>query len=142
MRGWIKLQKKLKDDPLLWRMARALGEREGNPPVPFQRLLATCVGAVCILWITGDSHIDEQDIMALGPADIDQLTGIEGVCELLPTEWLQVIDPHHVKLPGFHTHNGTKAIKNAQAQERMQRHRSTKSERVRNKSVTRALRSA
>lgn len=139
MSAWIKFEKRLKDDPRLWRMARALGEREAiqiDAIVPFQRLLTTCLGAVGILWITGDSHVDEQDIMALGPADIDQLTGIEGVCELLPSEWLQVIDAHHVKLPGFHTHNGTEAKKKAQTLNRVQRHRSTKALRKRNNSVT------
>lgn len=120
--GWIKLEKDLYTDPRLRRMATLLGERAAAPD-PHARLLATCVGAVCILWMFADTHVDENDILSLGPAEIDELTGIERVCELLPPDWLHVLDKDRVKLPGFHTHNGTKAKKTAVDTKRQQRHR-------------------
>jgi hypothetical protein len=124
--GWIRLAKDLPSHPAIRRMARQLAERErsqGCPPRPLSRYVATCVGAVGILWITADGHIDQEDVLALGPADIDELTGLEGLCDLMPAEWLQVVDPHHVKLPGFQAHNGPAAKKRAQAAQRQQRYR-------------------
>jgi hypothetical protein len=42
---------------------------------------------------------------------------------LLPSDWLQIIDSDHVKLPDFHTHNGTTAKERALANKRQQKHR-------------------
>lgn len=131
MAGWIKVEKDLLNDPRLLVMARRLAEIDRRDWSP-RRLLATCVGAVCILWITADTHVDQDDVLALGPADIDELTGVEGFCDLMPTEWLEVLDPTHVKLPGFHAHNGTSAKMRAQNSARQQVHRNTRALRKRN----------
>ncbi len=128
MSGWIKLEKDLYTDPRIRRMATALQARDaanGGAHGSHLRYVATCVGAVSILWITADTHVQEDDLLALGPAEIDQLTGIEGVCNLLPPEWLSVIDAYSVKLPGFHEHNGTVAKQRAMDAKRQQRHRTT-----------------
>jgi hypothetical protein len=125
---WIKLEKALYDDPRIWAMARQLAERDkaaGYAPQPHLRLVITCVGAVGKLWKTADEQVDEADILPFGPADIDELTGIEGFYQLLPAEWLQVIDAHSVKLPGYHTHNGTEAKKRASSAARQERYRTT-----------------
>jgi hypothetical protein len=133
--GWIKLEKDLYTDPRLRRMATRLAEMDlaaGRTPQPYSRLLTTCVGAVSILWITADTHVQQDDLLALGPAEIEQLTGVEGICEILPDEWLVVLDPHTVKLPGFHTHNGTEAKNRAQTKARVERHRSRQKAHLRN----------
>jgi hypothetical protein len=125
---WIKLEKALYEDPRIWAMARVLAERDkaaGFAPQPHSRLVVTCVGAVGKLWKTADEHVDDADILPLGPADIDELTGIEGFYQLLPSEWLQVLDTHRVKLPGYHTHNGTEAKKRANGAARQQKYRNT-----------------
>jgi hypothetical protein len=75
--------------------------------------------------MTADSHVDEHDVLAVRPADIDELTGIEGICQILPADWLQVLSENSVKLPGFHTHNGTTAKNKANGAERQRRYRST-----------------
>lgn len=126
MNGWIKFEKALLTDPRLLSMARRLGDRDeaaGRPRAPFRRLWITCVGAVGILWITADGHIDEEDTLALGPHEIDEITGVDGFCDLIPPEWLQVLDAHRVKLPNFQAHNGTTSRSNAQAAARMRKKR-------------------
>lgn len=124
--GWIKFEEALLTDPRVTRLARKLAERDRvqcNGEVP-RRYLAQALGAVGILWITGNRHVDEHDVLRLGPADIDGLTGTQGICELLPDDWLKVIDADNVKLPGFHAHNGTVARQKAVDAKRQQRHRS------------------
>jgi hypothetical protein len=124
--AWIKLEKDLYTDPRVRRMATELRARDGAAGVRLGdplRYVTTCVGALAILWITADTHVQEDDTLALGPAEIDQLTGIDRFCELLPGEWLQVIDAHRVKLPGFHRHNGTTAKRRAQGAKRQVQHR-------------------
>jgi hypothetical protein len=125
--GWIKLEKSLYGDPRIAAMALKLAEQDkasGLPQQPYLRLLVTCVGAVGKLWSTADEHIDESDVLPFGAANIDQLVGIEGFCQLLPSEWFQVIDAHSVKLFGYHAHNGTQARKKLNGANRQQVYRS------------------
>jgi hypothetical protein len=127
---WIKVEKSLRDDPRIMRMVAGLMDREkaaGLPERSFNNLCATCVGAVIILWITADTHVDEKDVLAIGPAQIDQITGIQGFCELVPDEWLVVLDAHRVKLPGYQRHNGILAKKRAVDQRRQRLYRHAKS---------------
>lgn len=123
------VDKDLPKDPLLRQMAKALHAQDvalGRPPLPLARLLATCVGAVTILWITAHRKVDQENVLALGPVDIDALTGLEGCCNLFPAEWLVVLDANHVKLPGFQEHRGAKAEKTAMKTARQQRWRDGK----------------
>lgn len=129
MSGWIKLEKDLLTDPRIQRLARWFQERDevvGVSGQPFGRYLSQALGAVSILWITCDYHVDENDVLLLGAVDIDRLVGAQGFCERLPADWLQIIDADSVKVPGFHTHNGTEAKKKALGQRRQERHRNTR----------------
>ena len=127
MSGWIKLEKDLLTDPRLLALAAKLAKR-----VTVNRLCAVthpsvtvtlAYGALARLWVIGDTHIGEKDILALGAAQINQLIGIDGFCELLPRDWLQILDGERVKLPNFHTHNGTIARTRALAASRQERWR-------------------
>lgn len=123
------LGKDFPKDPLLRQMARALHAQDlaaGRTPPPLSRLLATCLGAVSILWITAQGQVDQEDVLAMGPVDIDALTGLERSCDLFPAEWLVVLDANHVKLPGFQEHRGAKAQKTAMKNARQQRWRDGK----------------
>jgi hypothetical protein len=125
---WIKVEKSLWEDPRIITMAGKLGDQlrlDLGVDIPVRILWITCAGAVGKIWSFADSHVDNKDILSLGPAHIDEITGIKGFCNLMPKEWLQVIDAHHVKLPGFHTHNGTTAKKKANGAERQRRYRIT-----------------
>lgn len=58
------------------------------------------------LWVYGDSHIDDDNTLAMTIDEIDELVGIDGFGKALPVEWLQVLDADRVQLPDFLAHNG------------------------------------
>jgi hypothetical protein len=132
MSGWIKLEKALRDDPRVLRMASRLR----NADVTLgDRARAIVMGALAQLWCYADTHVRQDDTLDLGPDELDDFVGVPGFARLLPSDWLEIIDDSTVKLPNFHTHNGTESKKKALNQKRQERHR-------RDTSVTPALTSA
>ena len=133
--AWIKFEKDLLTDPRLLRVARILQERmkisydtERFNGYEFSNVQAlpgvTLVcGALARIWCLGDTHLDESDVLPIGSKEIDEYVGIPGFCDLLPLDWLVIMNENTVKLPGFHKHNGTEAKKKAQTQSRVQRFR-------------------
>lgn len=124
--GWIKFEKDLLTDPRVLRMAAALRGHD--------KLEACCnahalhhvtlvLGGLAQIWFLCDTHIGQDDVLPLGVDEINQFVGIEGFAEILPQDWLQIIDAHHVKLPNYHIHNGTVAKKTALTNKRVSRHR-------------------
>lgn len=81
------------------------------------------VGALVTLWWFADTHIREDDTLPIGTDQINELVGVENFCDLMPADWLQVIDANNVKLIDYTAHNGTTAKKRALGQKRQQRHR-------------------
>jgi hypothetical protein len=125
---WIKVEKSLREDPRIITMADKLGKQihlKTGAQLPLRLLCITCVGAVINLWMAAEADIDESDAWHVPPSYIDELTGIEGICQILPADWLQVLSEYSVKLPGFHTHNGTYARKKANGAKRQQKYRNT-----------------
>jgi hypothetical protein len=134
--GWIKFEKDLLTDPRVLRIAKSLERRwiqfDGPPngleqydpcnAVALPAVTLVC-GALVRMWCLADTHIDENDVLPLGKSDLDDVLGLPGFCDLLPLDWLILIDDSHVKLPGFHEHNGTEAKKKAVTQKRVERHR-------------------
>ena len=128
MSGWINVEKDLLTDPRFVAAEMGLDERYNlfeltglikNPvtaddfksscnvtPLPSVTLL---LGALVRLWIIADTHIGEDDILALNVDQIDKLIGIDGFCKILPRDWLEILSGDRVKLPNYHTHNGTTA---------------------------------
>lgn len=133
MAGWIKIEKDLYTDPRIRRLARRIREIPEYANLPPESLFPMAFGAVSILWITADTHVGEDDVLSMGPHDIDDLVGITGFCELLPSDWLVVLDSNSVKLPAFHAHNGTSARKRAVNNARVARWREAKALRQRNR---------
>jgi hypothetical protein len=137
MGGWIKMEKDLLTDPRLLRIARWIEDDlqiektdTANKawgcnawPLPGVTVL---LGALARIWMVADTHVGEDNVLALGIDEIDELVGLPGLCELLPIEWLQVIDSDHVKLPNFHAHNGTVAKETALTARRVTRYRNKK----------------
>ena len=133
--GWIKLEKDLLTDPRIIRIAHALRQRfelselEAETNIVESRnvtalpAVTVVLGALAQLWMLADTHIGEDNILSLGIDEIDQVIQIEGFCQLLPTDWLEILDSHHVKLPSFHEHNGTIAKTRALTAKRVTQHR-------------------
>lgn len=117
MSGWIKLEKDLLTDPRVIRMGAKLCNG-----LPLQGVTVV-LGGLAHLWMLADTHISQDDIIPLGIDEINHVIGIQGFCEALPQDWLQVIDSDSVKLPGFHEHNGTIAKERAGVAKRVEKHR-------------------
>lgn len=118
--GWIKFEKELRNDPRVLRMAGILRERHGEIG---NALVTLVLGGLAQIWFLCDTHIGQDDVLPLGIDDINEFIGVKGFAEILPQDWLQVIDAHHVKLPNYHIHNGTVAKKKALTQKRVSKHR-------------------
>lgn len=127
------MEKDLRDDVRVRRMAHLLNrqyllfksaENELDPcnacAFPGVTLVLGCLQR---LWMHADSFARDDDTLDITPAEIDQLTGIEGFAEILPADWLEVLDEYSVKLPGFQEHNGTEAKRKALTAKRVTRHR-------------------
>lgn len=117
MSGWIKLEKDLRTDPRVLRMANQLSvtlDRHG--------CVTLVLGGLAQIWMLADTHVCQGDVLPLGIDEINHIVGIEGFGQLIPDDWLQIIDANNVKLPGFHKHNGTIAKERAQGQKRNARY--------------------
>jgi hypothetical protein len=148
--GWIKWEKDLKDDPRVIRMASRLRnacvtqcDTETVTGLLGEGIfVAMVLGGLSKLWGYADTHVRDDDTIELGIDDINKVVGIHGFAQILPEDWLEVIDLETVKLPGFHVHNGTIAKKKALTQKRVAKHRENvtlaalKSERKSNARVT------
>lgn len=127
MSGWIKLEKDLSNDPRVLKMASRL--RHDDVTLGLRSRLIV-VGALVTLWWYADTHIGDDDTLPIGADQVDELVGIVGFCNLMPSEWLEILDSDRVKLVDYTEHNGTTAKKRALSQRRMERLRK------RNASVT------
>jgi hypothetical protein len=124
MSGWIKLEKDRRDDPRVIRMARELRHAGVTHERFTSAMHVTLVlGCLDVLWCYADTHVRDDDTLDLGADEIDELVGLQGFCNLVPSDWLEVLDANRVKLPDFHAHNGTESKKKALNQKRQERKR-------------------
>ena len=139
MSGWIKLEKDLLTDPRFVAAAMELEARfelisaneagdetlftdRNVTPLPAVTLL---IGGLARLWMIADTHIGQDDVLALNAHQVDKLVGIDGFCEILPDDWLEILDGDRVKLPNYHRHNGTTAKERSSNAERQARFRAS-----------------
>jgi hypothetical protein len=115
MSGWIKIERSLKTDIRFGKAAKKLDLKrifDAAVALP-ERYLALrqtlLLGALAQLWLHADEHVGEDDILRGSVDDIDELIGVDQLCQSLPADWLQVVDPDHIKLTDFVSHNGTSA---------------------------------
>ncbi len=128
MSGWIKLEKELREDVRVRRMAKTLSERDDVTHVRyrFQKAVTQVLGGLAQLWMHADSFARDDDSLDLSTQEIDELVGIEGFAKLLPQDWLQEVDAGTVKLPGFHTHSGSEAKRKALTAKRVSKLRNAR----------------
>lgn len=130
MSGWIKLEKDLLTDMRVRNMLRALETTPLGLSVTQGRYgrdagVTLLLGALARLWMYADAFARDDDTINLSAHDIDELTGIEGFSQLLPAEWLEILDEKRAKLPGFQAHNGTEAKRRAVDAKRQARFRAS-----------------
>jgi hypothetical protein len=128
--GWIKLEKGLREDRRVMRMVDALLARQTASVTSVTQMrfmersaVTQVLGGLAQLWMFADSHIREDDTLDITPDEVDQLVGIEGFTNLMPPDWLEVVEQDRIRLPGFQAHNGTDAKKKALTAKRVRRHR-------------------
>ncbi len=109
MSGWIKIDKALIDTIKFRRVVRAVKSNalRGVTDVSDAAAVAIVLGALVRLWVYADTHISDDDTLAITPDEINDLVGVEGFAQALPAEWLHVVDADHVQLPDFTAHNGS-----------------------------------
>jgi hypothetical protein len=140
--GWVKWEKALETDPRFLRLMRVVRDRcvTGALSPETKNALAISLTAGCLLrlWAYADTHIRADDVLDLGPEDIDDYVGVKGFSAALPEDWLEIRDESHVQLPNYQTHNGVIAKKRALDQKRQENKRT----RDRHAAVTHASRSS
>lgn len=130
MSGWIKWEKDIETDPRFVRIVRKLktvthpSRTRHAQALQESAVITLTMGALLRFWSYADTHIRSDDTLDLGPADIDDLVGVQGFASALPEDWMRPIDDAHVELPGYQTHNGVEAKKRDLAQKRQERKRS------------------
>lgn len=106
MSGWIKIEKSLLSDLRFNRMVR---QYCNDSNALRNEGVTALLGALTQLWLYADEHIHDDDTLRASVDDINELVGINDFCNMVPRDWLVIIDPEHIKLPNFLGHNGTSA---------------------------------
>ena len=138
--AWIKFEKDLLTDPRVLRIARTLQARwklyevtaegkgfEFGNDAALPAVTLVC-GALVRIWCLADTHIGDDNLLPLGYDEIDDVVGMPGFCALVPSDWIVAVDANTVKLPEYHTHNGTEAKKKAATAQRVAKFRSRNAE--------------
>lgn len=115
--SWVLFEKDLLNDPRVLRMASRLCHGEVTE---MSRSRLEILGALTVFWCFADTHIGDDDTLACSVDNVNQIVGLADFCEILPPDWLQVLDANSVHLPGFLEHK-----RRAMDRTRQQRHRST-----------------
>jgi hypothetical protein len=120
MGGWIKLEKDLLTDPRVLRMASRFCHGDVTR-LNDARLMM--IGALATLWAFADTHIRDDDILECSVDEINQVIGVANFCDLIPSNWLQILDTDKVHLPDFLAHNGVDAKRRASDAKRQSKYR-------------------
>jgi hypothetical protein len=135
--GWIKWQKDLETDPRVLRMARKIAGRFAlvdhdvtlqtdfcnAPPLQIGTSVTLVCGALVRMWSYADTHIRADDVLEVGPEELNQIVDLPGFAAICPADWLEIVDDENVKLPDYQEHNGVVAKRKAMTAKRVQRHR-------------------
>lgn len=126
MSGWIRIEKDLATTMRFRRVVRAVKESNalrGVTNCDDSFVTTLVIGALARFWTYADSHITDDNTLAITLDEIDDLVGVQGFAKALPADWLHVIDADNVKLPDFLEHNGTSAKQRKDAARRQATYR-------------------
>jgi hypothetical protein len=143
MSGWIPLEKDLLTDPRFIRLTAWYHDRhhantvnledeeQDEPKVTHGRYMCNacayhCLGHLAGLWFYADTHIDENDCIAITPWELSDLLGctdfVPALREYSRGTWVQFTeDKQSVILPKYQEHNGMKAKAKLKTRVRVQR---------------------
>ena len=111
---WIKLRTSLFKDGRVLKVSRDC-----------HALPVTVLGALAALWSLGDQYADSDGtIHGWTSTDFDREIGIDGFCESLPEEWID-LSGESIKLPKYIEHNGSTGKKRALDRRRKKLERET-----------------
>ena len=95
MVNWIKMRKSLWTDGRVRILSRKLRTERGH-----------VIGALVRFWSVADEHADENGYLhGYTKDDIDAEVELNGFCNALPPDWLEVLDDG-LQLPDYTRHNG------------------------------------
>ncbi len=124
MSGWIKFEKELPKTVRFLRLLKAYRNAlRGVTERDVTGDASLMLGALLQLWSYADSHIGDDNVLAITLDEINEIVGVQHFAQSLPTDWLKVIDADHVELPDFLEHNGTSARQRKNAAKRQANHR-------------------
>jgi hypothetical protein len=138
MSGWIRVEKDLVDSIRFRRMVKTYRSNALRDVTESDvtRDVTLLLGALVRLWMYADSHIRDDNRLAIRRDEIDEIVGVQGFADSLPGEWLQIIDPENAELPDFLEHNGTSARERKAAAKRQADYRNRHKSRIVTRDVT------
>lgn len=124
MSGWIRAEKELTETIRFKRMVKSYRNAlRGVTERDVTRDETLLLGALIRLWMYADSHIRDDNVLAITLDEINEIVGVENFAQCLPADWLHIIDADHMELPDFMEHNGTCARQRKSAAKRQANHR-------------------
>ena len=111
--GWIPIDKDMIDDPRLLEAATHLmenyviahatkmGGQDMDPVTALHFTSNALLGALVTLWKFADEHIRDDDTLPMTSVTLDAFLGIENFFDLIPREWVDILDDGTVILPGY-----------------------------------------
>lgn len=82
------------------------------------------MAAMLDLWDFADANISQENLLPIGPDQVNELVVVENFCSYVPAQWLEIVGPDQVKLPEYYEHNGSTAKARGLAAHRQGKYRS------------------
>lgn len=116
---WIKVRTALPKDGRIRIAAKKLQKTNAIGNASTNAYCVTVFGALVTLWSFADGQSDESGVLVgYDFSDINDMVGIDGFCEALPSDWITESDGW-VKLTDYQQHNGKNAKVRAQTAKRV-----------------------
>jgi hypothetical protein len=91
----------------------------------FERNRTLIIGALCRLWAFAFDHVRDDNTLSCTPDDINNIVGVDKFTDVIPPEWLQILNPDRVHLPNFLEDNGLDKVSRDNAARRKAKSRAS-----------------